>query len=199
MSFASRCRILLVISATVGVCAGCATTPPTTFYLLNPTVQSQAPKNAPPGPVIEVGPVTLPGYLDRPQIVTRLSATRLYLAEFHKWAEPLENGVARVLAENLAATLSCERVVFYPARRSVRVDYEVPVQIIRFDAGEDGSVVLEATWRVTDNAGGVVAPQKRSRFEGSAEELTYDAITNEMSKLLGKLSEEISAAITARG
>ena len=117
------------------------------------------------------------------------------MAEFHKWAEPLEHGIARVVAENLAAELSCERVVFYPAQQSIQVDYEVPVRIIRFDAEENGTVVLEASWRVTDETGGVVAPQKRSRFEGSFGELTYDAIATEMSRLIGKLSEEISAAI----
>src|SRR5262245_19194049 len=43
------------------------------------------------GPVsIGVGPVIMPGYLDRTQIVTRSGPDRVKLASFHRWAEPLE-------------------------------------------------------------------------------------------------------------
>ena len=176
---------------------GCASTPPTQFYVLNSTA---APRDADPdGPVIEIGPVTLPPYLDRPQIVTTVSANQLHLADFHKWAEPLERNVAHVIAENLSAELASERVVFYPARKSLRVDYQVVVKIIRFDSGEDGATVLEALWHVNDGTGARIAPRQRSRFEGSAAELTYGAIAAEMSRILGDLCLEISALIGAGG
>ena len=54
------------------------------------------------GPVIGVGPITVPKYLDRPQIVTRSGRNQLALGEFDRWAEPLQDNVLRVLAENLA-------------------------------------------------------------------------------------------------
>ena len=179
------------------VLAGCANTPPTQFYVLNSTVEPRA--ASPESPAIEVGPVTLPDFLERPQIVTTVGKNQLHLAEYDQWAEPLEGNIARVIAEDLSAKLASERVVLYPARQSVPMDFQVIVKIIQFGAGEDGATVLEALWQVKDGAGDRIAPQKRSRFEGSPAELTYDAIAAEMSRLLGELCLEIAAMIGAGG
>jgi len=193
MKSRSTCRSAAAAFVIAVVFAGCANTPPTQFYVLT---SSAEPREANPGgPVIEVGPVTLPDYLERPQIVTTVSKNQLHLAEFHQWAEPLERNVARVIAENLSAELASERVVLYPARQSVQVDYQVVVNITRFDSSEDGATVLEAQWHVKNGAGERVAPQERSRIEGSAAELTYDAIAAEMSRVLGELCLKISALI----
>jgi len=191
-------RRAAIVCFLVMTAVGCAKTPATHFYVLNPVAQ---PREATPaagaasGPIVEVGPVTVPDYLERPQVVTRLSSNELRLSESHQWAEPLEQNVARVIVENLSAALNSERVVFYPAKQSAGVKYRVVVRILGFDAGEDGATVLEALWRVTDSKGETVAPEKRSRFESSARELTYNAITAKMSDLLGQFCEEIASAI----
>ena len=80
------------------------TSTPSRFYVLSSLSASEtiAATAATQGPVIGVGPITLPKYLDRPQIVTRAGSNQLALAEFDRWAEPLQDNVARVLAENLA-------------------------------------------------------------------------------------------------
>jgi uncharacterized lipoprotein YmbA len=163
--------------------------------VLNPVAQPREANPAEGGWIIEVGPVTVPDYLERPQVVTRVSSNELRLSESNQWVEPLEQNIARVIAENLSTLLTCERVVFYPAMQSIPVDYQVAVQIIRFDADEEGATVLEALWRITGAAGETIAPEKRSRFESSARELTYDAIAAEMSAVLGKLCEEITFVI----
>ena len=45
----------------------------------------------------------IPGYLDRLQIVTRDANDEVAVAMYDRWAEPLENGIAQVLADNLGA------------------------------------------------------------------------------------------------
>jgi uncharacterized lipoprotein YmbA len=65
---------------------------------------------------IGIGPVTLPKYLDRPQIVTFTSPYALNVVEFDRWAEPLESTFVRVLAENLALLLPRAHVVVSPCR-----------------------------------------------------------------------------------
>jgi uncharacterized protein len=65
--------------------SSCAHTPPTRFYDLPPLPGGET---APPASAVQrnltigVGPVTLPPYLDRPQIVTRASRVTLKMAEF---------------------------------------------------------------------------------------------------------------------
>ena len=80
---------------------------------------------------IGVGPVQMPEYLNRPQIVSRKSTIELFLDEFNKWAEPLEDNFTRVLAENLANILRTDPVVIFPSRGSIPVDYIVTLDVIR--------------------------------------------------------------------
>ena len=74
--------------------------PTTTFCIpiqnTGPEVRSAVWSRARP---IGVGPVTVPDYLDRPQIATRSSSSSLQFSEFDRWAEPLEKNLMRVLAD----------------------------------------------------------------------------------------------------
>ena len=88
--------------------------PPTHFYLLPPRTSGDTAPPASAGPrdlTLAVGPVTVPPYLDRPQIVTRTSRAKLTLADFEQWAGPLADTTARVLSEDLALLIPTERVV----------------------------------------------------------------------------------------
>src|SRR5919109_1073251 len=118
-----RHRVLAFVALSVGtslLIGGCASQP-SRFYLLS------APPSAEPVPLgtsggqgatIGVGPVTLPRYLDRPQIVTQTSPYELKLAEFDRWAEALDINFSRVLAENLSLLLPTARVVLAPWPRA---------------------------------------------------------------------------------
>ena len=71
----------LLAGALLLVLAACGGSPPTQFYTLS---GMQLPPGNPNtrGTVVGVGPVTLPEYLDRPQIVTRTSGNRVTLANY---------------------------------------------------------------------------------------------------------------------
>src|SRR5262245_1734462 len=94
----------LVLAANALALSGCrAVTDATKFYALS----SLPPAPGDPAPTalstagIGVGPVLLPGYLDRPQVATRGGDDELEISMYHRWAEPLERGIAEVLAANL--------------------------------------------------------------------------------------------------
>src|SRR5262245_54561997 len=110
-------RVLGLYGVALFVLSGClGSTPPTQFYL----VPSLTGDTAPPVSAgqrdltLAVGPVTVPPYLDRPQIVTRTSRAKLGLADFDHWAGPLADTIARVLSEDLALLIPTERVVLSP-------------------------------------------------------------------------------------
>jgi len=71
-----------------------------------------------------VGPVELPEYLDRPQIMTCESRNELQFAEFDRWAGSLEKAFSRVLAVNLSILLSTDRVAVYPWK-TTPIDHQV--------------------------------------------------------------------------
>ena len=146
-----RCNglALALLLIFVTLLPGCATTPETKLYLLA-AMESGAPFAGEAGqtPVIGLGPVKLPDYLDRSQIVYRVSENRLAAADFHRWAEPLAANVVRVLSENLTARFPTSRILAYPWQKSEAPDYQLLVEVLRFDAGPDDAVHLIANWSV---------------------------------------------------
>ena len=59
---------------------------------------------------VVVGPVSVPAVVDRPQIVVNTGPNQVRLEEFNRWASPLQNNIARVVADNLVAMLGTPRV-----------------------------------------------------------------------------------------
>jgi uncharacterized lipoprotein YmbA len=145
---------------------------------------------------IGVGPVTLPPYLDRPQIVTRASRVKLDLGEFDQWAASLQDGVVRVLAENLSLLIPTDRVVRHPWSRLTVPDYQVTVEVMQFDAGPGGEVVLAAHWQIlTANEKELV--MRKSHLTAAAGGYEYEAMVTAMGRTLDALSREIAAMLLA--
>jgi uncharacterized lipoprotein YmbA len=175
--------------------AACSQTPPTQFYTLS-SMQLPASDVGRPNTVVGVGPVTLPEYLDRPQIVTRESGNRVMLADFSVWVEPVNGMFMRVLVENLSLLLATDNVIALPQRRPMRLDYQVEVDVTRFDADLSGRALLDARWRVFGRDGERLVEEGRSTIvEPTAEPGGYEAIVAAMSRALGEMSTAIAGAI----
>lgn len=202
----SRTACLLVCCAWLAACAGSDTT---RFYTLSAEVPSRATAgpvaNTRPGPPPSVGltPVSLPKYLDRPQLVARPNANAVKLNEFDKWSEPLADLVRRTLAADLTRLLDSDQVYLMPVRRAVPIERLVDVRISRFEADVDGAVTLEAQWQVYANDGAVLLAQRSSAIReptgggpgpgGPAPA----AIVAAMSRALARLAHDIAAALLA--
>jgi uncharacterized protein len=147
------------------------------------------------GPSLGVGPVKLPAYLDRPEVVTRSSPNALQVAEFDRWGEPLEDNFKRVLALNLGVLADTDRVSIYPWPRSASVDCQVTVEVDRFDAAADSQVVLMARWQVLGGEEGRVVRSGRTVVTEPAVTSNYEALASAMSGAMATLSREIATAI----
>ncbi len=186
----------LLLAAFAAGCAGIS--PPTRFYSLAPTVAAEPVAERPLG--LAVGPVLVAEYLRRPQIVTRLDETRLALADFDQWVEAFDIMLPRVLAENLAAALGTDRISLTPVPRDMRIDHQVEVDVVRFDATQGGDVVLDALWRVYGRDGERLLQQSRSLITRplppiGEDGLAYDAIVVAMSEATAELARTIAAAV----
>jgi len=149
---------------------------------------------APRDLTIGVGPVTLSPYLDRLPIVTRASRARLVLGEFDQWAASLQDLVTRALAENLSRLIPTERVVLHPWSRTGEPDYQVTVDVMQFDAGPSGEVVLAARWRLL-NAKEQALVMRQARFTAAAGRRDYEATIIAMGHTLDALSQDMAAAL----
>ena len=59
---------------------------------------------------------------------------------------------ARVLAEDLALLIPADRTAVQPTRKDRKVQYQVVVDISRFDGPLSGEMQLVARWRLLDGA-----------------------------------------------
>jgi uncharacterized lipoprotein YmbA len=185
----------ILAAALLLVIAGCSQSPPTEFYTLSGMQLPPGGLSA-PRTVVGIGPVTLPDYLDRPQIVTRASGNRVILASFHSWVEPVDGMFTRVLVGNISSLLATDNVVTLPQRRLMPLDYQVEIDVTRFDADLSGRAVLDARWRVFGKDGDRLVEEGRSTIvEPVAEPGSYEAIVAAMSKALARMSSTIAGAI----
>lgn len=189
-----------VVSVCLLTFPGCGTSQPSHFYLLralSPASVSALSETKPSSLSFGLGPVTLPQYLDRPQIVTKASAHEVDLAEFHKWAEPLNENVSHVLAENLSALLSTDRIQQYPWKSSTPVDYQITVDVLQFDGTMGGEAVLVARWSLLGDDEKTVFTTKKTHLTHNPTSQNYEALVEAMSENLEDLSREIAEAIKA--
>ncbi|HVY82508.1 MAG TPA: PqiC family protein [Steroidobacteraceae bacterium] len=90
-----------VLSALVLV--GCASSPPLQFYTLSEVAPTSNTGATTQPLLIRVGRVRIPGELDRNELMQRINATRLRIAEQERWAGPLGDMIRRVLSADLQA------------------------------------------------------------------------------------------------
>lgn len=189
---------LAALMALLLVLAGCAFSPPSQFYLLSPIAPSQ---KSPPvsetqnSLLIGVGPVQIPAYLNRPQMVTRVNPNQLNLSEFERWAEPLEDSVSRILMENLARLLPAQGFSFNAWTGSSTVDYTVTVEVVRFDGQKGGEAVLIAQWSIFDGTKSKMIATNTSTIREAAQGGAAVDLVAAQSRALAKLSRQIAPAI----
>ncbi len=190
-----RGALLPAVAGALLLVAGCATEP-TSFYTLSAAAEPRPSAPSAPGLRVGLGPVVLPPYLERPEIVTREGPNGVRLAEYHRWAEPLEPLLVRTISGHLYALLDAEDVVPVPQRRDAPLDRVVEIEVLRLDADEAGQATLDARWWVYGGDGATLLQSGRSRVtEAGAPPPDYGAIVAAMSRAIAAASRDIAAAV----
>ena len=187
--------ILAVCLIILNGCAG--SSKPSEFYLLRSLPASQgsglnASENS--SPSVLVGPVILPAYLNRNQIVTLVGDHTLVLNEFTRWAEPLQDNFSRVLVENLSLLLKTPKVYSFERRGSTRSDFKIVIDVTRFESTAGRDAYLTAFWSVIGREGSVLM-QRKSIFQAPVQSMGASGVVEAQNRTLTEFSREIAAAI----
>jgi uncharacterized lipoprotein YmbA len=186
--------LLLTLTLYLSACAG--TSASSKFYVLSPMPQSAL--SATEGTTIEVLPVAMPDYLDRPQIVTRVSENEIKIDEFSRWAEPLKESFTRALVQNLSSLLGTAKVIRTTESPGIPMALQVRVEVVQFDGTLGGDVVLVVKWGLFGEGGKKLLIAKRSSFKEPTGAATYEAFVAAESRAVAALSRELAEAIKAR-
>lgn len=197
-NLASMIRALALALGLLWAC-GCATSPQSRFFELPAPLQLKDGQHlnlADTKQRVGLLPIKLAAYLNGPQIVTRLGEEEIYVDEFNRWGIPLADSIASTLALQMLQDLPGTYIDVFPWPGGTPFDYQVRVDIGRFDGTLGKSASLNAQWTIVRgrNPEAVVA-RNISHYSQPVEGKTYEALTQAMSKLVVMLADDISAAI----
>ena len=169
---------------------------PSRFFTLSPLPRAAQDEGRDPrGLTFGLGPIQLPAYLDRNEIATRVSATEITSSPAERWAEPLKSDVTRALSQNLSALLNTDRIVLYPWASSLNIDYQIQIDVLRFERTAGGESQLTAQWAIRDGHRGAYLVLKESHLTRPSSPASAAESVGALSANLGELSQEIATAV----
>lgn len=169
------------------------------IYVLDaiaPAVADAATLRGAPLAVVGVLRVTVPGWIDRPEITRRAEGGEILADDFARWGEPIGRGIQRVLSENLATLLPDRRVVTAPFMPSLVVHHRVDVTITEATRQADGTVLVEARYALVGPKGETLVQQRSSHRTRGAAAGSGGAVTG-ANEALAALSRDIADALRA--
>jgi uncharacterized protein len=191
---------ILVVLAGALAAGGCFSPQPdpSKFFVLAPASAAATNSIAPAGlptsssPIIGLGPIKLPEYLDRDEVVTRVGPNRLELSEKDRWAEPLSNNFRQVIAQDLTQSLGTHSIMFYPWVGTTRIDYQVRIDVYRFETDPNANAQLVAHWQVLDGSGKLLYAGDSNLSEQAQ---PGEPVAAALSRTVERLAQQIASAI----
>lgn len=191
-------RILIPVML-LSMVFGCrSVTPAVTHYVLNSMAAGESPSETvdePRSRIVSIGPVRLPNYVNRLQMVIRNGSSELEISEFHRWADYPDRLVQQVLEDNLQVLLPRARVVSHPLPAGLKPDVTVTVRFGELIGTADKKMRLRATWTV--RSGGEPATERswQSRISEPISGTGFKALAAAHSRVLEKLCREVALAL----
>lgn len=179
-----RTAILLLVT----LLAGCRSSPPKHFYVLDP-IPAQERSSAATGKVVQVAAVNIPASLDRQELVREGANGSLQISDINRWGAPLADMTQNVLTRDLAARLPAGAVL-PPRTNAPPGTFEITVDLLQFGRDATGNVVLDGGWALYRLGSDTPVMNRQVKLSegGSAD---YASQVQAMSRLLGRMADDI--------
>ncbi len=197
-----RLGLLLLVAGLLLGGSGCslpeAQADPTRFFVLSTSAASAGDHISATAPAIHVRQVELASYIRSRPLIVRKSENEVEFREFARWGEPLEQGIARVLREELLARGAASAVAISGVRAANRpYDYELTVRVLACEGTANGEVSFRAVWELAEagKAGTIAARGDYHPAGLKWDGKTETALVAELSKAVTGLAADIAAGL----
>lgn len=143
--------------------------------------------------LIGIGPIDIADYLDRSHIVYTENDNTLTVMDNDYWAEPLEKGIARVIALNLTQLDPTRSFVNFPWRSDSKPQYSLRIHLHSL-ARINNQATIDATWELIDN-NNKNNIQRKKFTQSIAVGSSSKELVQGYSRLLSALTEEINVTL----
>lgn len=181
-----------ILAAGCGVLAtaGCAIlsapkADPTRFYVLSTSAAVAVPPAG--APVVHVRPVEVASYLRSRPVIVRRGENEIEFRDYARWGESLEQGIGRVLREELLARGIAGTPSPAPRTEPAGLNTLLAVRVLACEGAADGTVLFRATWEFTK---GGATPAGVGTGEYRATDLRWDGKSE--ASLVARLSEAVA-------
>ena len=183
--------VVLACAAATLLSGGCGGKPQEFFRL---SAVSGGPTRA-GGLAVGMGPVTLPGYIDRTQLVFQSGTNEFQLPSKASWAGPLGENVTQVLADDLGQHLHSGNVLRDPWPANSKLRYQVVVNVEQFHSVSGGDAILDVSWLVEEPESRQILSRHKASFHEPVQGDGYAAVVAAESQLLDQLAGAIARSV----
>jgi len=173
--------------------AGCGSTSSLRTYVLgNPGPSATGVWSEAGLPIIELGTVSVPDYLDSTDILRNTTANEVTASPTGRWGERLSLGITHALASGLATRLPRTVITTTTGAGPTR---RLLVEIDRFEIAGDGRCLLSARWQITASDGETEAAGEHGTFSQSAGSIDDQAVASAMTGAVDQLADQIALTV----
>jgi len=190
LAFWFRISLLATVIVTLGGCFGGSRSIVPNYYLLTArTADAQPSKNF----SIGVGPIRIAPFLARHQIVTHGGSSSLDISP-QRWGEPLEQGIQRVLQQNLTVLTGAQSRGF-PWRQNTTPDYALRIDVADLDKLNADTALLDVSWVLEDLKSHRVVTTQQTRLTTAIHGDDATALVEAYSNLWEQLAQRAGQAL----
>lgn len=193
------CAVLfcLVFVIAIGGCLSVSNSPESRFYMLSALEKEPSGKTyeIPQDVIIAIGPVKIPEFQNRPQIVTQDKDNMIKFAEFDRWGEPLDTALERIIFEDLTVMLPAAALKMFPCVFAIPVKYQVIMNVAQMQSRLDKDLFLMVDWSIIDAKNKIMVFSKKSECRQAINPHNYLGLTKAISAACASLSGEIAEAL----
>ncbi len=186
-------RTFITLFLAGSLLVGCQQSPRKQYYALSATPPAN--HTAPITNTLGLGPIEVADYLRNSHIIINRNANHLQVTDNAYWGEPLQKGIARVIAVNLMNHQTNTLIENFPWRSDATPTLSVRLTVydLQFTNGE---AAINASWKLINNKTKTVLSQQHFvRNKPSGESAAQIAAS--YSELLAELAEEMHSAVVA--
>lgn len=191
--------LFILCSALVLVFSGCRSiTPAVSYYTLHAITDESAISEAgskSPAKIIGIRSVSLPGVINRTQMVRQTGSYEIKMESFHRWADYPDRMISQLIGKNLQTLVPETRVVNAPWEVGLKADIVLSFQFLELMGSTDKKMALSVVWTLSN---GEDASQILSRRTNLAQPINgngLDDLAEAHSRILADLSREVATAI----
>lgn len=190
MNISIKLVTIYLLIALATACSIGGKTKPSQYYVLDAQIKEATATNL-NSVRLGVGPIAIPGYIDRPQMVTKMDSGELLLDEFARWAEPMSEMVTRTLTQNIRALTESQQIHSHPWIIQLEFDYQFKASVIKFENNNQGDALLIVRWGLIDESDSTDWIVVHSEFKASASNSSQSARVAALNATLAQFAREV--------